>query len=166
MISQFLSTTRGGGEYMFTEIANLLAQRGHQVWIITHKIKNKDYTKFNPNLKIIFVSSIKHQGGLPPSISKNMRFIFESLWKGFILIRKEKIELIHSNNFSPALTSSILSSLTKGVALFLSTGKTLKAPFSKPAVENNSANFKELKGVFSAGLTIMQFPEAIAGPTL
>ncbi|MGI0010404.1 MAG: glycosyltransferase family 4 protein, partial [Nitrosopumilaceae archaeon] len=35
-----------------------------------------------------------------------------AILKGLQLIKKEKIELIHSNNFSPALVGSILSSLT------------------------------------------------------
>ena len=112
LVSQFLSTTKGGGEYLFSEIANLLAKRGHQVWIITHRIEGEDYSGFHENVKIIFVSSIEYAGGLPPTFKQNMEFILKSMLIGLRLIRKEKIQVIHSNNFSPAFSSSILSSIT------------------------------------------------------
>lgn len=112
LLTQFLSTTKGGGEYLFSIMANSLANRGHKVWIITHRIDNEDYSQFHNNVKILFASSIKYEGGLPLSLRDNVRFIFDAITKGIQLIRNEKIDLIHSNNFSPALSASILSSIT------------------------------------------------------
>ena len=112
LVTQFLSTTKGGGEYVFSLIANGLASRGHKVWIITHRIENEEYSNFHKNVTIEFVSSIKYEGGLPPSFSDNIKFVLQAMMKGSRLIKKEKIQLIHSNNFSPALSSSILSYLT------------------------------------------------------
>lgn len=113
LLTQFLSTTKGGGEYVFSVMADTLAKRGHNVWIITHKVENEDYTHFHKNVKIHFVSSIRYEGGLPPSFMDNIGFVLQAVAKGLWLIRKEKIDLIHSNNFSPALSSSILSYLTR-----------------------------------------------------
>lgn len=112
LLTQFLSSTKGGGEYLFSLAANELAKKGHKVWIITHRVENEDYSHFHINVKIEFVSSIKYEGGLPPSFRKNIGFILQSVTKGLHIIKKEKIDLIHSNNFSPAFSSSILSSLT------------------------------------------------------
>lgn len=112
LLTQFLSKTKGGGEYVFSVTASALANKGHEVWIITHKIENEDYTSFHKNVRINFVSSIRYEGGLPPSFSDNIKFVLQTTQKGLQLIKKEKIELIHSNNFSPALAGSILSSLT------------------------------------------------------
>lgn len=112
LLTQFLSTTKGGGEYIFSVTANALAKKGHKIWIITHKVENEDYTYFHKNVKIEFVSSIKYEGGLPPSFRDNIKFVLQAVIKGIYLIKKEKIELIHSNNFSPALSSSILSFIT------------------------------------------------------
>jgi len=112
LLTQFLSTTKGGGEYVFSVMANGLANRGHKVWIITHKIENEDYTQFHKNVKILFVSPIRYEGGLPPSFRDNIKFVLQATRKGLQLIKTEKIELIHSNNFSPALAGSILSNLT------------------------------------------------------
>ena len=112
LLTQFLSVTKGGGEYVFSIMANGLASKGHNVWIITHKIENEDYTHFHKNVKILFVSKIKYEGGLPPSFKDNINFVLQVIQKGLQLISKERIELIHSNNFSPALAGSILSLLT------------------------------------------------------
>lgn len=113
LLTQFLSSTKGGGEYLFNLMANAMAKKGHKVWIITHKVENEDYSQFHKNVKIEFVSSIKYEGGLPPTFKENIGFVLQAVVKGLWLIRKEKIELIHSNNFSPALSSSILSYLTR-----------------------------------------------------
>jgi len=39
LLSQFFSTTRGGGEYVFSTIAKKLAEKDNKVWVITNKIK-------------------------------------------------------------------------------------------------------------------------------
>src|SRR6185312_6443262 len=62
LLSQFFSTTKGGGEYVFSMLAKMLVKNGHKVWIVTNEIK-------------------------------------------------DEIDIIHSNNFSPALVGSALSSL-------------------------------------------------------
>ena len=112
LLTQFLSVTKGGGEHVFSNIANGLAKRGHNIHIITHKIENENYEQFHKNVKISFVSSIRYEGGLPPSFKDNIRFVCDATKRGFSMLRKEKIDLIHSNNFSPALVGSIISSLT------------------------------------------------------
>jgi len=112
LLSQFFSTTRGGGEYVFSTIAQKLGENDHKVWVITNKIFGEDY-KSRPNVKIIFVPpNLEYKGGLPPSFSDNLRYTFNSFFQGLKLVKKEKIDLIHSNNFSPALTGSLLSFFT------------------------------------------------------
>ena len=113
LLTQFLSTTKGGGEYVFSLMANGLASSGHNVWIITHRIENEDYSHFHKNVKILFVSPIRYEGGLPPSLSDNIRFVFSAIRLGLHVVKREKIDIIHSNNFSPALAGSILSSFTR-----------------------------------------------------
>ena len=112
LLSQFFSTTRGGGEYVFSMIAKKLAENTHKVWVITNKIKNETYYEA-PNLKLVFVPpTLEHKGGLPPRFFDNIRYTSNAIFKGLKLIKKEKIDIIHSNNFAPALSGSILSSLT------------------------------------------------------
>lgn len=112
VLSQLFSSIRGGGEYVFRLNAKMLAQNNHKVWVITNKIKNEEYPKLE-NMKIIFVPpEIEYKGGLPPSAVDNLRYSINAVFAALKIIKKEKIGLIHSNNFAPALAGSILSSLT------------------------------------------------------
>ena len=109
LLSQFFSTTRGGGEYVFSILAKMLVKNGHNVWIITNKIKDESYDK---NLNIIFIKPIiTYQGGLPPTFSDNIRYVVNAVIAGSKIIKKNNIDIIHSNNFSPALAGSFLSRL-------------------------------------------------------
>ena len=112
-LSQFFSTTRGGGEYVFSTLTKKLAENEHKIWVITNKIEGENYDS-QKNVNIIFVPpNLQYKGGLPPSFSDNFAYITNSFIKGYKIIKKEKIDLIHSNNFSPALAGSLLSSFTK-----------------------------------------------------
>jgi glycosyltransferase involved in cell wall biosynthesis len=112
LLSQFFSSTRGGGEYLFHLIAKKLAQNDHRVWIITNKIIEENY-ETHQNIKIIFVPpTLQYKGGLPPSFLDNLRYTFHAINAGKKIIKKEKIDIIHSNNFAPALAGSFLSTIT------------------------------------------------------
>jgi len=54
LLSQFFSTSRGGGEYVFQLIAKKLVENNHKVWVITNKIHGEEYDEFK-NIKIKFV---------------------------------------------------------------------------------------------------------------
>jgi len=115
LLSQFFSSTRGGGEHLFYIMAKKLADNDHQVWVITNKIKDEVYLS-HKNIKIILVPPVlKYQGGLPPSIKDNVQYFLNSVRTGLNIIRKNNIEIIHSNNFTPALVGSLLSFLTSKV---------------------------------------------------
>jgi glycosyltransferase involved in cell wall biosynthesis len=112
LLSQFFSSTRGGGEYLFHLIAKKLANNNHKVWVITNKIVGENYDT-NKNITIIFVPpTLMYKGGLPPSFLDNLRYSFNAINVGKKIIKQEKIDIIHSNNFAPALAGSILSTLT------------------------------------------------------
>ena len=112
LLTQFFSTTKGGGEYVFSLIAKMLADKGNKVFVITNQIKGETYPS-HQNIKIIFVPPLlEYMGGLPPGFGDNLRYSLNILRKGITIIRKERINIIHSNNFAPALAGSILSTLT------------------------------------------------------
>ena len=112
LLSQFFSNTRGGGEYVFSLMAKLLAQKGHKIWVITNPIKNENY-EFDENIKIEFVEpTLEYKGGLPVSFRENLRYSFGALSKGWSIVKNEKIDIIHSNNFAPALAGSVISFFT------------------------------------------------------
>ena len=112
LLTQFFSTTKGGGEYVFSFMAKTLADKGNKVWVITNQIKGEVYPS-HQNIKIVFVPPVlEYKGGLPPGFGDNLKYSLNTLRKGISLIKKEKIDIIHSNNFSPALAGSMLSTLT------------------------------------------------------
>ncbi len=112
LLTQFFSTTRGGGEHIFSLIAKNLAEKGHNVFVITNKIIDEDY-KVHKNVQLIFVApTLQYKGGLPPGFVDNARYAINAIRAGLKVIKKEKIDVVHSNNFAPSLAGSILSSLT------------------------------------------------------
>lgn len=112
LLSQFFSTTKGGGEYVFNIMAKALADNGNKVWVITNRIKNEIYSP-HENIKIVFVKpEIDYRGGLPTGVLENLRYFFNATQKGISIIKKEGIDIIHSNNFAPAVTGSFLSIFT------------------------------------------------------
>src|SRR2546426_5380169 len=112
LLTQFFSTTKGGGEYVFSLMARLLADSGNNVWVITNQIKNEVYPS-HKNIRIIFVPPLlEYKGGIPSGFKDNMIYSLCAFAKAISLIKREKIGIIHSNNFAPALTGSLLSIFT------------------------------------------------------
>jgi len=90
ILSQFFSTTRGGGEYVLKLISKKLAENGHRVYVITNKISNEKYESHN-NIQLIFVPPIlEYKGGLPASSSDNLQYLFNAFKKGIKIIKKRK----------------------------------------------------------------------------
>lgn len=85
-----------GSTSLVTIIADLLANNGHKVWVITHKFQGIEY-KTHPNIKIVFVSSELPFGENKTSIWKTIRFTLSAIRAGLKIIKKEKIDIIHSN---------------------------------------------------------------------
>jgi glycosyltransferase involved in cell wall biosynthesis len=99
-----------GSTSLITIIADLLAKNGHKVWVITHKFEGLEY-KTHPNIKIIFVSSELPFGENKTSLSKTIWFTLAAIRAGLKIIKKEKIDIIHSNAIA-ALAGAWLSYLS------------------------------------------------------
>lgn len=112
LITQNFSTTKGGAESLFLLMAKLLADSGNKVWVITSKMDQEVYES-HKNIKIVFVPPLlDFAGGQVSTVKENVIYSLCALTKGISIIKKEKIDIIHSNSFSPALVGSTLSVLT------------------------------------------------------
>jgi len=112
LLTQFFTPTIGGGEVVFCNLAKAIAEKDNDVWVIANRIKKETYLT-SKNIKIIFVPPLlEHRGGFSTKFIDNIIYCFWTVVKGHSLIRKERIDVIHSNNFAPALAGSILSFLT------------------------------------------------------
>ena len=109
LLTHFFTIGRGGSWYVIAILAELLAKRGHKVWVITNKLEGFDSPQ-NENIKTIFVSS-QPFGTKRFKLKHLVRYYFSAIKVGLSIIRKEKIDLIHSDPV-PALAGSILSLLT------------------------------------------------------
>ncbi len=104
----------GGGEYIFYQWARELVKRGHNVFTITQRIKqkgSKDYEEID-GIKIHRVGNpLEYKGHLPPNIKDNAGYLFGAIAKGMELMSKNKIDIIHSNAYSPAFAGQFCSSI-------------------------------------------------------
>jgi len=112
LLTQFFTPTIGGGEVVFCNLAKAIADDDNYVWVITNRIKDETYLA-HKNIKIIFVPPLlEHRGGFSTKFIDNIVYCFCAMTKAFSIIKKEKIDVIHSNNFAPALAGSIVSFFT------------------------------------------------------
>ena len=95
LLSQFFSTTKGGGEYVFKSMAKNLTQNGHKVWVITNNVRGEIYPK-SDSLKIITVNpTLEYKGGLPPTFLDNIRYVINAFQVGKKIIKSQDIDIIH-----------------------------------------------------------------------
>jgi glycosyltransferase involved in cell wall biosynthesis len=107
-ITQFFSFTRGGGEATFYFFARELAKRGHEIFVIRHRIT--PFEKLEGNLKVIDVyPAVKYMGGLPPSMKDNLLYLFNAIKAGCKIVKKHGVDVIHANNFTPVLVGSFIA---------------------------------------------------------
>jgi len=99
-----------GSTSLFTTIADMLAKNGHKVWVISHKFKDVQY-KTHPNIHLDFVSSELPFGQNKTSLMQTIRFTKAAKKKGIEIVKKENIDIIHSNAIA-GLAGSAISSTT------------------------------------------------------
>ena len=109
-VSQWFSSSGGGGEVLFMQIASGMAKKGHNVHIISHRLANFKDDDIR-NVKIHRVNPLL--SNFPPSYFQNVMFILSATWLGLRIIKREKIDVIHVNNFTPIIVGTILSKLCK-----------------------------------------------------
>jgi glycosyltransferase involved in cell wall biosynthesis len=108
-ITQWCSSIGGGGEVVFHNLATRMANRGHNVEMIcglscdvsSYKMGKVTINAIKPKLRIP-----------PPSITENAIFILRAVLKGYQIVRKNNIELIHANNLASAIAGSILARIS------------------------------------------------------
>ena len=97
LVSYYFQTGFQGSTSLIVFIANWLAKKGHKVWVLTHKFQNQEY-KTHPNINFVFVSSeLSFEGREKTSVTEMIRFSFAVWKKGLDIVKKEKIDIIHSN---------------------------------------------------------------------
>jgi len=111
LLSTYVSAEVGGGEFVHALIAELLAKNGHKVWIITNKVEGIK-NPVHENIKYHYVAHQKVERVKKQKQIEKIKFNFDAVKTGLSIIKKEKINIIHSNPLQPVLAGAILSILT------------------------------------------------------
>lgn len=107
-ITQWFSSEGGGGEVVFINVAKGMVKSGHNVDVISHKLKNNPDEQIK-GLRIHRIYPLL--SNQLPSIYENVLFLIRGIIHGFKIIRKNKIEIIHANNFMSAMVGGLLSKI-------------------------------------------------------
>lgn len=168
-ITQFFSGTTGGGELIFFYLAEEMVRRGHHVDVICQDFAN---IKEEDQLAGVNVNRIKpivdHKGGLPRSIIQNIRYIINAVLKGSDIIRKKKIDIIHSNAFSPIIVGSILAKVHNiPVAATIHDVFTIDSPdqWKKWATQNDGSRITSIVGPLLEKITVKMPTDIILTPS-
>ena len=109
-VSQWFSSSGGGGEVLFMQIARGIAEQGHNVHVISHKLADFNEDDIG-NVKIHRVNPLL--SNFPPSYFQNIGYILSATWLGLRIIKQHKIDVMHVNNFTPIIVGTILSKICK-----------------------------------------------------
>jgi glycosyltransferase involved in cell wall biosynthesis len=110
-LTQFFSATRGGGPLVFYDLARSMSARGHNVHVVCN-LSTEDTAKYKNIIAHIVKPHLKEANQLPPSMYQNLAYLINSAIQGIKIIKKNKIEVIHTNAYTPAIAGSILRQLT------------------------------------------------------
>jgi len=106
-ITQWFSAIGGGGEVQFVNLITSMAKKGHSAHVVCQQFSNLND---NYNIDNLYVHRIKPiLNGNTIYLSQNIRFMINAIWKGSQIIKDEKIDIIHANNYSPIIVGSFLS---------------------------------------------------------
>ena len=107
----FLSS--GGGEVVFYNLAKQMLLLGHNVDVLCQLVSNNTDDEFDRVNVHTIKPRVEYKGTLPVSMMQNIRFIINAIKKGSNIIKYKKIDIIHTNSFSPHIVGSILSKIHK-----------------------------------------------------
>lgn len=104
----------GGGEYIFFNWAKELVKRGHMVFTITQRLEGeRDFENINGIHVYRVGPAIKYRGTLPLGILENLGYIIGAILKGITLAVKNKINIVHSNTYAPALAGQVYAIISR-----------------------------------------------------
>jgi glycosyltransferase involved in cell wall biosynthesis len=110
-LSQFLATTGGGGDVVFSDLAKSMINRGHEVHIICHRMNNPGANDI-PGAKVHKINPmINDKAGYFLSMSEHAMYVANALIKGSSIVRKNKIDVIHANTITPVIPATILGKI-------------------------------------------------------
>jgi len=109
LLTHYFTAGRGGAWYVTAIMAQILAEKGHKVWVITNKLDGFESPK-HENIKTFFVAKHKIQKTSFSWIDI-LRYSIAVIKIGRKIIKGEKIDVIQSDPL-PGIAGSFLSWIT------------------------------------------------------
>jgi glycosyltransferase involved in cell wall biosynthesis len=104
----------GGGEVVFWNLARTLASRGHAVYVITQKIRGEESREIASGVNIVRVGRpVEYTGALTTSFIDSLVYLVSSCLTGIRLAVHQRVNVIHSNTYVPALAAQICASIIR-----------------------------------------------------
>lgn len=108
-VTQWFSPIGGGGEVQFINLIDGITNKGHIAHVICEQNLGIENEIQMDNLYVHRVGPVLN--GPKLYLNQNIRFIINAIRKGLQLIKEEKIDLLHVNNYSPVIIGSVLSKI-------------------------------------------------------
>ena len=102
----------GGGEVVFWNLARSLASRGHEVHVITQRVRGERDSETRSGVRIHRVGwPSEYAGALTTGFKDSFAYCVEAFFAGISIAAKRRVDVIHSNTYVPALVAQLCASL-------------------------------------------------------
>jgi len=108
----FPPLTYGGGEILFWNLAKSLVLRGHEVHVVTQRVKGQrdSETKYGVNIRRVGRPA-DYTGALTTNLVESLAYVTGALVAGIRVASRRHVDVIHSNTYVPALVGQICASI-------------------------------------------------------
>ena len=109
LLSQYFSDSKGGGEHVMRMLARMVGESGGRAWVVCGRVSGERYPDL-PGVSLEFAGArLGYEAGLPTGMAQNASYVLGAVRRGLSIARREKIQVVHSNNFAPAAAGSAIS---------------------------------------------------------
>jgi glycosyltransferase involved in cell wall biosynthesis len=110
----FPPLTYGGGETLFWNLAKSLVLRGHEVHVITQRVKGEKDSETKCGVNILRVGRpADYSGALTTNLVESLAYMTGALVAGIRVASRRQVDVIHSNTYVPALVGQICASILR-----------------------------------------------------
>jgi glycosyltransferase involved in cell wall biosynthesis len=110
----FPPLTYGGGEILFWNLAKSLVLRGHEVHVITQRVKGAKDSETKCGVNIVRVGRpADYTGALTTNFVESLAYVAGALVAGIRVASRRRVDVIHSNTYVPALVGQVCASILR-----------------------------------------------------
>lgn len=102
----------GGGEVLLWNLAKWLVSRGHEVHVITQRVRGREDSEVSSGVSIRRVGKAsRYTGELTTSVTESLTYLLEAIPIGLDIIRHNRVDIVHSNTYVPVFAGQICAAI-------------------------------------------------------